>query len=365
MGETLRYAIIGCGRIAPNHLGAAAHCPTLTLCALCDLEMERCEALLSAFPLPKVPFYADYREMLRRERPNLVAIATDSGSHGEIGLACLRAGANVLIEKPLALSLQEADALMAAAEEENLVLAVCHQNRFNKAVQRLHRSLEAGAFGQLYHLNANIRWNRGADYYRQAPWRGRWASDGGTLMNQCIHNIDLLRWISGQQPVEVFAYTDRLAHPNIEAEDFGAALVRFSGGVYGIIEGSTNIFPKNLEETLYVFGSSGTAKLGGKSVNRLERFLVAGQEGEEEALCKAFSEEPESVYGFGHRPLYEDVVAAIRQGGRPLCDGRAGREALELVLAIYASAASGKPVSLPLAAGASGDYAGRFDGGEK
>ena len=183
---------------------------------------------------------------------------------------CIESGASVIVEKPIALSLEDADRLISAAERKGVKVCACHQNRFNKSIQKIHEAVETGKFGRLYHGTAHVRWNRGKEYYQQAPWRGTWEQDGGALMNQCIHNIDLLRWMMGDKITEVMAYTDRLAHNYIAAEDLGLALVRFANGSYGVIEGTTNIYPKNLEETLYLFGEKGTVKAGGKSVNRIE-----------------------------------------------------------------------------------------------
>lgn len=182
----------------------------------------------------------------------------------------------------------------------------------------------------------------------QAPWRGTWEKDGGALMNQCIHNIDLLRWMMGDEIEEVFAYTDRLNHPYIEAEDLGLALVKFKNGAYGMIEGTTNVYPTNLEETLYLFGEKGTVKAGGKSVNLIEEWRFADDTEDDEEVKAKFAENPPNVYGYGHIPLYKDVIESIKNKHRPYIDAEDGRRALELVLAIYKSAKEGKPVKLPL-----------------
>lgn len=180
-------------------------------------------------------------------------------------------------------------------------------------------------------------------------------------MNQCIHNIDLLRWMMGDDIDTVYGITDRLCHPYIEAEDLGIALVQFKNGSYGIIEGTTDIYPENLEETLYLFGEKGTVKAGGKSVNAIEEWRFAGCTKEDaEQVKKEYSEYPPNVYGYGHSKLYENVIAAIKGECELLADGEAGRRALELVLAIYRSAADGQPVKLPLKKDASVDFTGRF-----
>ena len=179
-------------------------------------------------------------------------------------------------------------------------------------------------------------------------------------MNQCIHNIDLLRWMMGDDVDEVMAYTDNLNHEYIEAEDLGMALIKFHNGAYGIIEGTTNVYPKNLEETLYIFGSNGTVKAGGKSVNLIEEWNFKDEKNDPAQIMIENSENPTNVYGFGHNPLYADVINAIQTNTKPLVDAEAGTRALELVLAIYLSASTRKPVKLPLEDTASIDFYGRF-----
>lgn len=355
----VRYALIGCGRISPNHIAAAIE-NGLSIAALCDLDPSLCRALIAKFSLGEIPVYTDHKTMLAEIEPDLCAIATESGSHARIALDCIGAGCHVIVEKPMALSLSDADEMIARARKRGVVLSVCHQNRFNKSIAKIRRAVEDGRFTRMLYGTAHIRWHRGEDYYEQAPWRGRWALDGGALMNQCIHNIDLLRWMMGDDVTEVFAYTDNLVHPYIEAEDVGLALVRFANGALGVIEGTTAVFPSNLEETLYLFGESGTVKAGGKSVNRIEVWKFADGKDREEEVCALFHEDPPNVYGFGHTPLYADVLRAIKTRTPPAIDGEAGRRALELVLAIYLSAARGEPVKLPLKECASVDFVGRF-----
>ena len=364
MSDPIRYGLIGCGRIAPNHIAAVMNnAGALDLRAVCDPVPERMEAVLA--PLPeqrraRVRRYTDYRQMLEKERPELCAVATGSGRHAAVGLDVLRAGSHVIIEKPLALSLADARSLIAEADRRGLKLCACHQNRFNKSIQKIRDAVEQGRFGRMLHGAAHIRWNRGPGYYQQAPWRGTWAQDGGALMNQCIHNIDLLRWMMGDKVTEVMAYTDNLEHDYIQAEDLGLALVRFAGGAYGLIEGTTNVYPHNLEETLYLFGQDGTVKAGGKSVNSIEEWEFRDGLDDPEKVKRQFGENPPNVYGYGHTPLYADVIDAIRNDRPPYVDGRAGMRALELVLAIYKSAAEHRPVRLPLQDCATTDFEGRF-----
>ena len=358
----MKYALIGCGRIAPNHLEAAIN-NNLEIVGLCDVEDGNIDILLGKLEIEKDKYrrYTDYKEMLEKEKPELVAIATESGKHAQIALDCLDANCHIIVEKPIALSLEDADKIIEKSKEKNLVVCANHQNRFNKSIKKIREALDNGDFGKLLHGTAHIRWNRGEDYYTQASWRGTWAQDGGALMNQCIHNIDLLRWMMGDEIDEVCAYTDNLNHDYIEAEDLGMAILKFKNGSYGIIEGTTNIYPKNLEETLYLFGQNGTVKAGGKSVNIIEEWDFKDLKESAEEVKEKYSEQPKNIYGFGHTPLYENVIDAINNHTKPLVDAEAGKRALELVLAIYKSAKEGRPVKLPLDKFSTMDFVGRFD----
>ena len=358
----MKYALIGCGRISPNHMAAAIN-NKLEIVAVCDLIDSHMDNILEKFNLDKnkVKKYSDYKEMIEKEELDLIGIATESGKHAQIAVDCIEKGINVIIEKPIALSIQDANRIIEAAKKNNVVVCANHQNRFNKSIQKIRQAVEEGKFGKMLYGTAHIRWNRGEDYYKQATWRGTWEQDGGALMNQCIHNIDLLRWMMGDEIDEVCAYTDNLMHDFIEAEDMGMAIVKFKNGAYGIIEGTTDIYPKNLEETLYLFGKTGTAKAGGKSVNIIEEWDFADSTEDPEEVKKNNSEMPDSVYGFGHTPLYTDVINAINNGIKPLIDAEAGKRALELVLAIYKSAAEHRPVKLPLDECSTLDFKGRFD----
>ena len=362
----MKYALIGCGRISPNHIEAAKN-NNLNFVAMCDIQSDVMKEKSDRFELNNVKQYTDYKELLKKEKPELVAIATESGKHASIALDCIAADCNVIIEKPIALSLADAEAIIKAGHEAGVVVCANHQNRFNKSVQYIRKALESGRFGKLSHGAAHVRWNRGQSYYSQATWRGTWAQDGGCLMNQCIHNIDLLRWMmgfncdEGNDIEEVMAYTDQLQHPYLEAEDLGLALVKFTNGAYGLIEGTTNVYPKNLEETLYIFGEKGTVKAGGTSDNIIEEWRFEDNLDTPEEVKKHFSENPPNIYGFGHTPLYTDVIDAIENHRHPLVDGEAGKRALELVLAIYKSAAEHRPVKLPLEYCSTLDFVGRFD----
>ena len=342
----MKYAIIGCGRISVNHIQAAIN-NNLEIVALCDILEEKIKEKKEMFPLVKdVKEYTNYIEMLETENPTLVAIATESGEHAKIAIECIKRGVNVIIEKPIALSLKDAQTIIDLSKEYNVKVAACHQNRFNKAIQKIRGAVESNKFGRIFHGTAHIRWNRGLSYYEQAPWRGTWEQDGGALMNQCIHNIDLLRWMMGKEIVEVTAYTDKLNHDYINAEDLGIALIKFKNGGYGIVEGTTNIYPKNLEETLYIFGEKGTVKAGGSSVNKLEVWRFENED--EDSILEENSEVHKNVYGLGHTPLYKDIIEAINEDRDPYVSAQDGYNALELVLGIYLSSKEKRRVEFPL-----------------
>lgn len=357
----MRYALIGCGRIAVNHVKAALN-NGFDITAVCDILPDRMEALLAKYGLAgdsRIHRYADYKKLIEIEQPELVSIATESGAHAGIALYCIDHGVNVIIEKPMAMNMADADEIIRRSEEKHVKVSACHQNRFNLAVQELRKALEAGRFGRLSHGSINVRWNRNRSYYDQAPWRGTWAQDGGCLMNQCIHGIDLLRWMMGEEIEEVYGATRRQFHDYLEAEDLGMAVIKFKNGAVGTVEGTTNVYPRNLEETLYIFGERGTVKIGGTSTNNIDVWDFA-DEGADDCRNKGLREQTSNVYGNGHTSLFADMADAIRSDRRPYVDAVAGRNALEVVLAIYKSQKTGRAVRLPLRDFASTDMEGEF-----
>ncbi|GHU80896.1 oxidoreductase [Spirochaetia bacterium] len=349
-------ALIGCGRISFKHVEAfIKNKDVMNLLAACDPIIGRAEKKAAEYQSgisgreAVVKVYANYKEMLREVKPDIVTIASESGKHTDIAIDCLNAGCHVICEKPMALSTRDADAMIAASKKNNKKLAVCFQNRFNAPVQKVRAALEARRFGRVLHGMVQIRWNRNEAYYTEAPWRGTWEQDGGTLMNQCTHGIDLLQWMMGEDAVRVQAQTRRFLRP-IEAEDFGAALVEFKSGAVGIIEGTADVYPTNLNETLSIFGEKGSAVIGGLAVNKLEtwRFADAAAIGDtEDRALNPDEKDPPTVYGFGHAALFRDFVDAIETGREPLVSGEKGKKALEIILAIYKSQKTREAVDLP------------------
>lgn len=357
----MKYALIGCGRISTNHVKAALN-NKLEIVGVCDIIPEKMQEIIKKHELQEdenIHQYTDYKKLLEIEKPDLVSIATESGNHAELALYCIEKGIHVIIEKPMAMSINDANRIISLAEEKNVKVSACHQNRFNVAVQELRKAVEAGRFGKLSHGSIHVRWNRNQGYYDQAKWRGTWAQDGGALMNQCIHGIDLLRWMMGDEVEEVYGATRRQFHGYLEAEDVGMAVVKFKNGSIGTIEGTTNVYPQNLEETLYIFGENGTVKIGGTSTNNIDVWNFA-DEAEDDVKNKGLKEATSNVYGNGHTSLFADIIDAINTDRKPYVDAVAGKNALEMVLAVYKSQKTGLPVKFPLKAFASTNMTGEF-----
>lgn len=347
----LKFAIIGCGRISYKHVeGLVNNLDEAVLVVTCDVIEEKAKEKAEEYKSKtgiEVKTYTDYKKMIEEEDIDVVTIATESGYHPEIAIYCMEKGKHVVVEKPMALSTKDANLMIETAKKHGVKLAVCHQNRFNKPIQMLRKAVEENRFGKLINGMASIRWNRNMNYYLQAPWRGTWELDGGTLMNQCIHDIDLLQWMMGGEVDTVYAQTGNFIR-DIEAEDFGAIVIRFKNGAIGIVEGSACVFPKNLEETLSIFGENGTVVIGGLAVNKIETWRFEDGKDSEEEIIKNQEGDPDTVYGFGHTPLFKDVIDAIKNNREPLINGEEGKKGMEIILAAYKSQKTGMPVKLPL-----------------
>ena len=349
--KKLNFAIVGCGRISYKHVEGLCENKELdNLVATCDVKVELAEAKAKEYVEKmgdssiKVGTYKDYKEMLEKEDIDVVTIATESGYHAEIAIYCMNKGKHVIVEKPMAMSIDDANEMIKVAKENNVKLSVAHQNRFNKPVQKLREAVEGDKFGRIMNGTARILWRRDDNYYKQAPWRGTWDLDGGTLMNQCIHNIDLLQWMIGSEVERVYAEADTFRNP-IEGEDFGAIVIRFKNGAIGIVEGSAVVYPKNLEETLSIFGTEGTVVIGGLAVNELKTWRFDGED--EEAAKSDLQVKIDSVYGKGHTPLFKDVIEAINDNRKPYVSGEDAIVPLSIILAAYKSRKTGMPVNFP------------------
>ena len=340
--SSFRVALVGCGRISANHFEALSRIDGLDLVAVCDTVEARAREAGERWG---VPWFTSYDQMLARVTCDVVSIATPSGLHPQHGIIAARAGKHVVSEKPMAITLSAADELVKACDDAGVQLFVVQQNRLNATVQLVKRAMDKGRFGRVYMANATVRWTRPQEYYDQAPWRGTWEFDGGAIMNQASHYVDLIQWLVG--PVEgVMAKTATMAR-RIEAEDSGAAILKFRNGAIGVIEVTMLTFPKNYEGSITILGEKGSVKIGGTAVNRIEHWEFADYD-DDDKLVEAANTSPPSVYGFGHEPYYRNVLRVLRGEAGPDTDGRGGRKSLELILGIYESAKTGREVPLPL-----------------
>lgn len=339
----LKFALVGCGRIAKRHseLLGLGQIAGARLVAVCDLVEERAAQL--AGPL-SLPHFTDMHTMMKQADIDVVVVLTESGNHARHVVELARYGKHIVVEKPMALRLEDADAMIAACDRNGARLFVVKQNRFNVPVVKLREALEQQRFGKLVLGTVRVRWCRPQSYYDQAPWRGTWALDGGVLTNQASHHIDMLEWMMGDVD-SVFAMSSHaLAH--IEAEDTAVVTLKFKNGALGIIEATTATRPKDLEGSISILGEGGTVEIGGFAVNQLKTWsFVEPREGDEHVMDR-YSVNPPNVYGFGHQAYYEHVVDCIQNKRQHLVDGLTGRKSLELINAIYESVETGREVPL-------------------
>ena len=340
MTEQLRFGLIGCGRVAPRHAESLSTLPGARLVAVADVREARAERFAAQY---HAAAHTDYHALLARQDVDVVNICTPSGLHAQMAIEAMQAGKHVIVEKPIALTLDDADRMIEAARACGVKLCVVLQNRYNPPMQDLKQVVESGTLGRLLLGNATVRWYRPQEYYEDG-WHGTWAMDGGALMNQSIHHIDALQWLLGR-PESVFAYSATLAH-RMEAEDIGVASIRFHGGTLGVVEGSTVTYPENLEGSVAIFGERGSLKVGGTALNRKVIWKVAGELEHEKELLTREQVDPPSVYGTSHRVVIADMIEAILVNRAPKTDGREAKKSLALVLAMYESARTGQAVNL-------------------
>jgi predicted dehydrogenase len=336
----IRFGIIGCGRIAPRHAQSFQQVASTRLVAVADPIASRAHHLAQEYGATP---YSDYHALLDRADIDAVSVCVPSGLHAQVAIDAMRAGKDVLVEKPIAITLADADRMIETSHQTGRTLGVVLQNRYNHPMQALRQAIDAGKLGRLHLGCACVRWYRPQSYYEDG-WHGTWAMDGGALMNQSIHHIDALQWFMG--PVQsVHAYTATRAH-QMEAEDVGVAIVRFANGALATIEGSTLTWPQNLEGSVAIFGESGSVKIGGTALNRIELWKVAGELEQEAELLTSQRVDPPSVYGYSHRETVRDFAHALQTGTESGTPGPEARKSLALVLALYESAATGREVAL-------------------
>jgi predicted dehydrogenase len=340
----LKFGLVGCGRIVRKHA------ETLTialkekaqLAAVCDIKPERAK---SAGEKYQVPYFTNCDEMLKSIDVDVVTILTESGNHARHTIDIVnKYRKHMVVEKPMALLLDDADQMIRACDEAGVKLFVVKQNRYNLPVIKLRQALEAGRFGKLVMGSVRVRWCRTQEYYDQDAWRGTWAMDGGVFANQASHHIDLLKWMLGN-PVSVFA-RGAAQLVNIETEDTGVAIITFENGALGVVEATTATRPKDLEGSLSILGEKGTVEIGGFAVNEMKIWNFQDQQPEDADVLKTYRQNPPDVYGFGHIKYLENVIDTINKKELALVDGLEGRKSLELISAIYESIETGKEVHL-------------------
>lgn len=342
----LKFALVGCGRISVKHseLLGTGKIKNAKLVAVCDKVSEKASSTGQKY---NVPFYTDMDEMMQQQDIDVVVILTESGNHAAHAIHLAKYGKHIIVEKPMALTLDDADAMIHACSENHCKLFVVKQNRFNLPVVQLRKALEAGRFGKLVMGTIRVRWCRDQKYYNQDAWRGTWALDGGVLSNQASHHIDLLQWMMGD--VESVYAKSTTALVNIEAEDTAVALLKFRNGALGVIEATTATRPKDLEGSLSIMGQYGTVEIGGFAVNEIRHWNFTQRSDEDEDIKNKYSVNPPNVYGFGHLAYYEDIIDSILNNKKSLIDGFEGRKSLELISAIYESIETEKEVFLRFA----------------
>ncbi|MES2757193.1 MAG: Gfo/Idh/MocA family oxidoreductase [Pseudomonadota bacterium] len=343
LDRKIRFALVGCGRIANNHFGAIAqHKDRCELVGVCDIDPRRREE--AAGNTGATP-YATLADMLARCDADAFIICTPSGLHPEQAVQIARAGRHVITEKPMATRWEDGKRMVAACDAAGVRMFVVKQNRRNATLQLLKSAVEKKRFGRIYMVNLNVFWTRPDEYYNSASWRGTWEYDGGAFMNQASHYVDLIDWIIG--PVESLqAYTATLAR-DIEVEDTGVLSIRWRNGALGSMNVTMLTYPRNLEGSITILGETGTVRIGGVAVNEVQQWEFA-QPDPDDLRVQDASYQTTSVYGFGHPMYYDNVIQVLRGEAEPETDGREGLKSLEVLVAAYMSARDGKRVALPL-----------------
>ena len=341
--KKIKVALAGCGRIAVNHFESLKELQDdCELAAVCDCVQERAEEAGKKY---SAPVFTDYDEMLRKTDCDVVTLATPSGLHPEMGIKAANMGRHVITEKPMAVTLESADALINECEKAGVHLFVVKQNRLNPTMQMLKKAVDRKRFGKIYAAHINVFWQRPQSYYDMAPWRGTIKMDGGAFMNQASHYVDSLYWLLGEIK-EVSAIIDTMAR-KIETEDTGSAVFRFENGVIGSMNVTMLTYPKNLEGSITILGEKGTVKVGGIAINNIQHWEFENYD-DDDGFIEKCNYQPPNVYGYGHIPYYKNVFATLRGEQTAGTDGKTGRKSLEIILAIYKAAKTKKAVTLPL-----------------
>lgn len=339
----VRFALVGCGRISKSHIDALVkHADTAELVDVCDTDPE---ALAAAAEATGARPHRLLSDLLKTTAADAVILTTPSGLHPLQAIEVAAAGRHVVSEKPMATRYEDGLAMVRACDGAGVRLFVVKQNRRNATLQLLKRAVSGNRFGRIYMVNVNVFWTRPQAYYDAAPWRGTWEYDGGALMNQASHYVDLLDWLVG--PLEsVQAYTATLER-RIQAEDTAAVALRWRSGALGSMNVTMLTYPKNLEGSITILGEKGSVRIGGVAVNEVQHWEFAEPHPDDDKVAES-SYATTSVYGFGHPLYYDNVIKVLRGEAEPETDGRSGLRSLETLIAFYRSARDGRRVALPL-----------------
>lgn len=337
----IKIGLVGCGRISPRHFESITGNPEFKLTAVCDIMKDKAETAGRKYG---VPYFTDYREFLDKADVEIVDICTPSGLHPSMGLEAAEKGFNVILEKPMGLDYALCEKLVEICDKKKLRLFVVKQNRFNSPIQKLKIALNEGRFGKIFLANTTVRWRRTQEYYDSDPWRGTWEFDGGVLMNQASHHVDLLLWLVGD--VKSVYSKARTFNHKIKTDDTSVVMLEFKNGALGTIEATTCTSPFDLEGSVTILGEHGTVRVGGFAVNKMEIWKFEDNAPNEEEEVKQFNQNPPNVYGFGHMQYFHNVAQAMLGKALPMTDGKEGLKTLKLLLGIYKSASKGCEVDL-------------------
>lgn len=336
----IRFALIGCGTIANKHVIAINRLNNGEVVGAYDIDFKSAKAFGEKH---QIPVFTSVEEMIEETNPHVLNILTPSGDHAQRVLELIRFNKHFVVEKPLALRLDQIDRILEECDKRGLRIFVVQQNRFNPPIQKLREALDKGRFGKLVMGTVRIRWCRKQAYYDQKSWRGTWAYDGGVLTNQASHHIDMLIWMMGEVESAMAKTATRLV--NIEVEDTGVAILKFKNGALGVIEATTATRPKDLEGSISILGEKGAVEIGGFFMNKLKTWNFAEPDEMDDNIWDKFANVPNEP-AWNHTEFFKDVIDSLRNDRKGLINGLEGRKSIELINAIYESAETGKEVFL-------------------
>ncbi len=341
--KEMKFALVGCGNIAKKHVHAIhKYLPEAKIVAFCDIAKERAQEFGEKFGAPG---FSNLSEMMRAsaDKIDVISILTPSGVHAQNVAELAGYGKPLIVEKPIALRLEEADKIIRTCDKHGVKIFVVHQNRYNLPILKAREALEQGRLGKLVLGSVRLRWRRDQAYYDSAEWRGTWAYDGGVFTNQASHHIDMLTWFMGDvESVKAVGVT-RLV--NIECEDTGAAILRFTNGAIGIIEVTTATRPKDLEGSISILGEKGSIVISGFFMNELTTWEFEEPKPVDDKIFEEYGKNPEG-WGYNLGEYLTGVIDSIKNKRAGLVDGLEGRKSLELISAIYESIETGREIPL-------------------